>query len=841
MNPGDADTAARLAAWLAAHMERHRLTAGDVAGELAVSTETVRGWLSAAGRPTPVEAGEFAHLDTPAKLGAWLRARIVDSGRSVREIAEDTESVSTSTVYNWLRGEHLPPPPTGEEPDRFDMVLSHPALGLDLRRRVRLDEVRRRLTGASLRLAAEPAADWPARALPAGNRTFTGRGDEHRRLDRLLTQHARGTAVVISALTGMGGAGKTALAVHWARTQPVRATFTDGSLYINLNGYAEAPPLTVDTALRKLLQQFGIDARQMPADTDALAAFYQEALAGRRLLIVLDNAHAEPQVRPLLPGDPGCLAVVTSRNRLQGLGVTHGPVAHVRLDVLSAREAASLLRKLLGALVVKSTSDEDLDALADACGHLPLALQIAAANYLTHAHATGVSIREYADSLHGRRLDALAVGPTDPTTAVSAVLDHSYRHLSPDARRAYRFLGLHPGPDWTLKVAASLLAEPADLVRSLMADLVQANLVSEHRPGRYTFHDLLRDHAAALTARLDAETERREAKQRMLAHYVHTAQTAAFLVDPGITEGAIPLGAPAPSVDPEALPDHEAAMTWFETEHPAMAAVAAQAPEDCDVYIWHTARTLSPFLVSQGHWLDEIAVQRGGLAAAERLGEPAAQAYSYRTLARTHTRLGHLPESRSHLMRALELSARAGDLVGQASTRHSLGHLANVQGQFNDALGHSREALPLYRAAGNHRGEAQALNAIGWYHALLGELDEALEYCERALELCLELDYRNGEAAATDSLGYIHHRRGDRDQALFHYQRARELHQALGDRYNEADTLSHLGDLHASLGAHGAALEAWRQALTILEELQHSDAECIRALIDELPREAPSD
>ncbi|MEU6246589.1 tetratricopeptide repeat protein [Glycomyces sp. NPDC047010] len=831
--PPGSDTVAKLSSWLAAHLADTGRTAAEAARDLGIGEAVVRSWLTGH-RP---EDGEFAHLDTPAKLGAWLRARIADSGCTVRQIAESTEDVSRVTVYYWIRGEHLPRPPAGDEPDRFDLLLSNPRLGLSLRERVQLDEVRRRLTGTSL---TTPAADWPARALPAGDRAFTGRGEELRRLDRLLRGHRKDAAVAV--LTGTGGVGKTALAVHWARSRAVRAAFADGCAYLDLNGYAEAPPVTPEQAMTRLLEQLGTDPQALPADPAALSAQYQESLRGRRILVVLDNAHAEPQVRPLLPAGPGCLAVVTSRNRLDGLHATRSGVTDLALDALTGAEADALLRSLLGRLAVKGAGGDEIAAFTAACGRLPLAIHIAAANYLTH-HSRTASIGEYAETLAADRLGHLQVGPTDPSTSVAAAMDASYQHLTPAAQRAYRLLGLHPGPDFTAAIAASLTGQgPADTAAALL-ELTRANLLAEGARGRFAFHDLLRDHAVLL-GRSGSEAERLEAMRRLLDHYVHTAYPAALLIQPSTHELAVPLAEPAPGAAPETLADRDAAVAWFEAEHPGMTATAIrQAPGAFDAQVWQSSWALFGFFSVRGRLRDHLALCRTALAAAERLGSIAAQANTLRALAWSETRLGRFDESRAHLLRALELSAGTGDLIGRAATYHSLAGLAGQQGRHAEGLDHSRRVLELFTTAGSPVGIARGLNAVGWFHAQLGDYPEALDHCERALAAArgLEPGHRAPmEAMTWDSLGLIHFRLGNHDEARSYYLRALARDRELGEHLDAAHALTSLGDLHLASGHPAAACTAWQQALDTFTDLGHADTESVRAKLAAL-QEPPAD
>lgn len=825
---------AKLSPWLAVHLSDSGRTVSEVADELGVSEGTVRSWL--AGHRPDDESGRFAHLDTPAKLGGWLRARIADSGCSVREIAESTEDVSRVTIYYWLRGEHLPKPPTADEPDRFDQLLSNPRLGLSLRERVELDEVRRRLTGTSLS-AEKPVADWQARALPADDQAFTGRNEEQRRLDHLLREHHRGRGVVISALTGIGGVGKTALAVHWARSRAVKARFLDGCLYVNLNGYADVPPTDPEQALRGLLEQLGVDPKAMPDEPDALAARYQEALRGRRLLIVLDNAHAEPQVRPLLPTEPNCLVVVTSRCRLDGLRATHSGIVHLALDTLTAAEAASLLRGLLGRLTAKGADEDEIAAFAAACGRLPLAIHIAAANYLTN-HSRTTSIGEYARTLTEDRLGHLNVGPTDPSTSVAAAIDRSYRHLSTSAQRAYRLLALHPGLDLTAPLAASLTGMGAGDTGSALMELTRASLLTQNAEGRFSLHDLVREHAIALAERTDSAAERRKAMRRLLDHYAHTSCLASVLLRPSVHELAIPLGEPSPGTAPEQLADREEARAWFEAEHAGMTAAVILQPEgEHDVQLWQSALALFNFYFFRGHLRDQVALQRTALGAAERIGHSAARAHSHRLLAWSYTLLGRFEDSRTHLTRALRLFVETNDRVAQASTHHNFASLAGRQGNHAEALEHSRRFLELSRTQGSRGNVARGLNAVGWYHAQLGEYAEAIEHCEQSLEACLEVEPElrtHLEANTWDSLGFINHRLGRYEQSRSYYHRALERFREIGSRLWEGDTLASLGELHLSAGDPDAAREAFQEALEILTDIGHDSAAGIRAKLADM-------
>jgi tetratricopeptide (TPR) repeat protein len=629
--------------------------------------------------------------------------------------------------------------------------------------------------------------------------------------------------VVITAIGGTAGIGKTALVVHWAHR--VADRFPDGQLYVNLRGYDPGGQVMDPAeAVRRFLDALGVPPERIPADLDAQAALYRSHLSGRRMLIVLDNARDTAQVRPLLPGASTCLVLVTSRNQLAGLVAADG--AHpITLDVLTPGEARELLARRLGATRV-AAEPEAVEEIITCCVRLPLALAIVAARASAQPH---VPLHFLAGELRdtGGRLTALST-TDDPYTDVRAVFSWSYHALSPDAARLFRLLGLHPGPDLAVPAAASLARLPASGVRPLLAELTRASLLAEHVPGRYTFHDLLRAYATDLTHSIDPDQPRRAATHRMLDHYLHTAYTADRLLDPA--RDPITLTPPQPGVTPEHPADYQQALAWFTAEHAVLlAAVDHAAATGFDAHTWQLAWTLVTFLYRRGHWHDWAAAGRVAVAAAGRLADPTAQAHAHRNLANAYTRLGRFDDAHAQLRHALDLYHQAGDQVGQAHTHFNLSRLWERQGRPAQALDHARQALDLYRATGHQNGQADALNAVGWYHVLLGEHRQALTYCQQALTLHQELGDRYGQAATWDSLGYAHHHLSHHTPAITCYQRALGLYRDLGDRYNEATILTHLGDTHHAAGNPTAARDAWQQALTILDELDHPDAEQVRA------------
>jgi tetratricopeptide (TPR) repeat protein/transcriptional regulator with XRE-family HTH domain len=678
-------------------------------------------------------------------------------------------------------------------------------------------------------VAPDPAPQVPAQ-LPADIGAFAGRADHLHALDALLgdkNTKSSGSAVVISAVSGTAGVGKTALAVHWAHR--VADRFGDGQLHVNLRGFdPDRSPMAPAEAVRRFLDALDVAPQRIPADLDAQAALYRSLLAGKRMLILLDNARDPAQVRPLLPGAPGCLVVITSRDQLTGLVAADG--AHpLTLDLLAAAEAHDLLTRRLGPDRTAAEPDA-VEAIITACAGLPLALAIVAARAATQPQ---LSLAALAGQLHDRRhrLNALATG--DPATDVRAVFSWSYHTLTDPAARLFRLLGLQPGPDISAPAAASLAGLPPERVRPLLAELTRANLLVEHAPGRYSLHDLLRAYATHLAHSIDPDHQRNAATGRILDHYLHTAQAADLLLAPD--RDPISLASPQPGVSPEHPADRRRALAWFTAEHPVLlAAVDHAAATGMDTHTWQLALTLGTFLDRRGHWRDWAATARTAVAAAERLADPTAQARAHRYLAYAHIALGCFDDAHTQLRHALDLHRQAGDRVGQAYIHHGLTQMWERRGRPTEALDHAQRALDLFRAASHRHGRARALNAVGWYHARLGDHQQALTHCRQALALYQELGDPVGQAATWDSLGYAHHHLGHHAQAIDCYQHALSLYRDLGSRYLETDTLARLGDTHHTTGNPTAARTAWQHALTILTDLDHPDADQIRAKLADL-------
>ena len=660
--------------------------------------------------------------------------------------------------------------------------------------------------------------------LPSAVPDFTGRATELAELSALRGQPGR--PVVITAIGGTAGVGKTALAVHWARQ--AAGHFADGQLYVNLRGFGPAEPLHPSEALRAFLHALGVPAAQVPAGLDAQHVLYRSLLDGKKILILLDNARDSGQVRPLLPGTADAQVLITSRAELASLVVTDG-ARQISLDVLATEEARQMLAARLGPGRV---ADEPQAAgeLIGLCARLPLALAITAARAAAHPGFTLAALAAELRDARGR-LDALSTG--EDVTDVRAVFSWSYHSLPVPAARMFRLLGLHPGPDITAQAAASLAGLAVPEARRLLRELARAHLLSEPVPGRYAFHDLLRAYAAEQGRHADSDTDRREAAGRVLDHYLHTAAGAARLLIPSMEPVAL---APPRSGAAAAPPaDRSLALAWFEAEHQVLlAAVTLAAGSGFDVHAWQLPWAMSPFLGPCGHWQEWAATQRTALAAATGLGDTAAQAVCSRLLGAACTSLGHHDQALGHYASSLTLCQRLGNRFGEAKVQHSLGFAAERQGRYADALGHAEQALRLCRAVGDKANEADELNAVGWRHGLLGDYRQARAFCRQALALSVEIGHRLTEGYAWDSLGYAEHHLGNLAEAAACYQRSLSIKREYGDRFNEADTLIRLGDTHHAAGELASARETWQQALVILEDIQHPDVREVRDKLRQL-------
>ncbi|MET8154237.1 AfsR/SARP family transcriptional regulator [Actinoplanes sp. NPDC049668] len=660
--------------------------------------------------------------------------------------------------------------------------------------------------------------------LPHGMADFTGRQRQLARLDELL---GREDATPIAMIIGTAGVGKTSLAVHWAHR--VSERFPDGQLYVNLRGFdAHGSAVEPGDALRGFFDAFAVPNAQVPARLEDQAALYRSLLAGRRILVVLDNARDSEQIGPLLPGAPGCAVVVTSRRRLAGVAAAGADV--LSLDLLAPGEARELFSRRVGTARV-AAEPVAFDAIVAACARLPLALAIVAARAAVYPEqsltALATDLREAAGGL-----DAF-VGENAANDA-RAVLSWSYHRLGPAAARLFRLLGLHRRPDIATAAAASLAGVTVSEARRLLRELTSAHLVEEVTPGRFGFHDLLRAYAKEQTLETDSDAERRAAVLRLLDHYLHTAWLADRTLYPyrqPIHVEPADLATVVPRIDGAAE-----ALVWFMGEHATLLAAVEQA--EAEDFPWHASRLtwcITAFLNYQGKWHDWAVVLRIALAATRQVGDVDGQAETHRLLSLACLLQGLLTDAEAQAKLALDLFDELGDREGQARLHLDYSRVLERQGDLVAGLEHAELALELFRAAGEPSGEADALNWVGWFHSRSGFHQQALDYCHQSLDLHRRLGDDPRQADTWDTLGFANHHLGNSDAAMACYEKALGLWRELGDRYEVATTTLRMGNAQHATGDLQAARKLWLQARTILDELGHPLGEQLSAWLAEPP------
>ncbi|SFR16086.1 DNA-binding transcriptional activator of the SARP family [Lentzea waywayandensis] len=598
-----------------------------------------------------------------------------------------------------------------------------------------------------------PVATKPERVvpsqLPADIPDFVGR-DEAVSLIVALLRTAQGVPVV--TLAGPPGVGKTALAVHAAHR--MRADFPDGQLYVNLRGYAPGPPLSAVDVLPRFLRALGTEPDQVPLDQDEQEAMFRSTLTGQRVLLLLDNASSAEQIRPLLPGSPGCAVLVTSRDTLRGLAVSHA-ASNVRLDVLDWHETKSLLAGILGADEVASQEDAALE-LAALCAHLPLALRIAAANLVSRPE---LSIADYVEELRaGNRLAALAV-EGDERVAVHAAFDLSYTALKPELAQMFRLLSLVPGTDFTPEMAAALSGLTTQDARRRLDRLATANLISNHAPSRYQFHDLLRDYAAERLAFEEGRADSRLSLRRLLDWAVRSVDNATSAMKSTLFR--FPRPAAVDSVVPRTFSTSTEALTWLDVERANLVALVAHAVErDPENSPWQLADALRGYFYTQGLTAEWRETARAGL-----------------------------------------LGARAPrDQLGQLAMLSSLGTLYWVTGQHRNALGHYLQAIALQEHIDLPEAEAAVLSNAGSVYIDLGELEHAADHLERALVITRRIGAFQVQANALFNLGGVYMQLGLLDRAASTFEEALEGGTRIDSWITQANSMRALGEVYASRG-----------------------------------------
>jgi DNA-binding SARP family transcriptional activator/Flp pilus assembly protein TadD len=668
-------------------------------------------------------------------------------------------------------------------------------------------------------LAAGSSRPVPPRELPAPVAHFVGRANELAALTGLLArsgEHSPG-AIVISAIGGTAGVGKTALAVHWAHQ--VAERFPDGQLYVNLRGYDPDQPVPAADALAGFLQALGVPGADIPVEEAERAARYRSLLSGRRMLVVLDNAGSVEQVRPLLPGSPACAVVVTSRDALAGLVARDG-AERLDLDLLPLEEAVGLLGALIGARV--EADPAAAETLAGQCSRLPLALRVAAELAVARPAAP---LAELTDELadQRKRLDLLEAGG-DRRTAVRAVLSWSYRHLDVGAARAFRLLGLHPGPDFEPYAAAALTSATWAQSRQLLDVLARAHLLQLAGPGRYGMHDLLRAYARLLAEAQDAEECRRAALTRLCDAYLYTAAIAMDTLY--ATEPHRRPRIPRPAVPVPSLTDPSQARGWLDAERRTLVALMVHAADSgWPGHATRLAATLFRYLDGDGHNPEALVVHSHACVAARQAGDRADEATALNDLAAVYWRLGRYQQATTHLQEALALFRETGDRTGQARVLGNLGLIHAVQGCYERAVSLQEQALSIYRETGNQTGQARTLGNLGTVEERLGRYRQAAGHHQQSLALCRATRDRRGESYGLMNLGLVSLLQGHPQRALGQLQSALALFREVGDRNGEAEALTRTGDAFLKLGHQHEAAIRHAQALALFREIGDRNGE----------------
>ncbi|GAA3439143.1 AfsR/SARP family transcriptional regulator [Kutzneria kofuensis] len=680
--------------------------------------------------------------------------------------------------------------------------------------------------------ASRPAAGEIAvipRQLPAPPAPFVGREADMARLDEVFDT---GRAVVISTLAGTGGIGKTWLALHWAHRRLDR--FPDGQLFVDLRGFGpDDTRMDPAVALRGFLGALGVSRSAVPADAHAQEAMFRSLVAGKRMLIVIDNVADAAQVTPLLPGSSSCTVVITSRTALTSLVSRHG-ARHLSLDVLGDAESLALLTERLGPARIDADRDAALE-LVRFCTGFPLALAIIAGRALV---ADTVPLGKFVAELQATGLAAL--DDTDPAGSLGAVLSWSLRALDPVDRTVFGLLGLAPGPDIALPAAANLTGLSPAATEHALRRLEDASLVRRDDHDRFWMHDLVRRYAVTRAQAELTEDDRERALRRVLDFYLRTAHAGDLVLFPH--RAPSPLGPAEPGSHPQLLADGAAAAAWFEAEHECLLDAQRLAlARGQHRAAWQFAWTMSIFHQLRGLHHDHLETWLHALDTIEHLADPVSAIRTHRNIANACAALERYDQAVTHLHEAVTLAEKEEAHAELGHTYLVLCRVDEVRRDFRQGRDHGEQALHFFRLAGNPAWEATALNSTGWCAALLGDYDHAREYCRTAVELSRLHQSPTVEANALNSLGYVDHHTGQHRSAIENYRLALRAYGDFGSTHGRADTLEGIGHPYAALGQYAEARAAWTEAAALHESQQRTeDAARVRRHLQTLPRRPAS-
>ena len=684
--------------------------------------------------------------------------------------------------------------------------------------------------------APQPVSAGPGPALPrvaqlpADIPDFTGRIDQLQRLrDLLSTPEHDGSpgAVVVAAVIGAGGLGKTTLAVHAAHR--LRTHYPDGQLYANLQGASQQPAAPSDV-LARFLRDLGMDPARIPVDAEERAAQYRSLLTDRHVLIVLDDAKDAAHVRPLLPGSASCAVLVTTRSRMPDLAGSR----FVDLDVLDRDEARAMFATIIGPGRAES-EPEATDEVLTACAGLPLAIRIAGARL---GARSGWSVRTIASRLSDerRRLDWLKTGDL----AVRACFEVSFTSLprqrgsdAVDPAHTFRLLGTWQGSSIGLPAAATLIGQDDGSVADALEVLVDAQLLQSPAPDRYRFHDLLKAYAADRAHREETAAVRDEAIRRVLAWYLQTVDAVAHMVSPHRYQ--FELAAPDLSGEPLTFHSLNEALNWCEVERTNLVAATRQAAA-ARLYevAWQLPVAAVAFFNRRTYWADWVETNQIALASVRQLGDQRGEALVLNCLGTAYLRR-RMAEATEYFEPALAIRRRIGDLPGEVQTATSLADTYRLLHRYDEALELLKRALEIQRPAANPYSQGVVLNNLGETYLALGRVVEAVGSLEHARDIFREIDDSRGEGYALNNLGEAYLAQGRVADAIAFLERALNLRHAAGDRLEEAETLRLLAGAYRAENAPERATECFRQALLIFDDLDETEqAAALRAQFPDL-------
>lgn len=662
--------------------------------------------------------------------------------------------------------------------------------------------------GSAENIGAQPVP----RQLPRGPTHFTGRTAELERLDALLCGAGpeRPSTAVTTVIVGAAGVGKTSLALRWAHCAQER--FPDGQLHINLRGYDPSPPMTAEHALRSFLRGLGLCPERIPQDVDSMAGIYRSTLAGRRILVMLDNAATPAQVRPLLPDSPGCAVLITSRSRLSGLVARDG--AHrITIDTLVPGEAVALLREVAG----RDRAGGEPHAIAELarlCAYLPLALRIAGERVAVRTHFTvGDLVAEL--STEHRRLDALAADDDDEA-AVRTVFSSSYQALAREPVRVFRLLGVHPGPDISLDAVTALIGTTRKDARRHLDALIAVHLITEVGRDRFQFHDLLRAYAAERASVDTSADEHDAATRRLFEWYLHAAHAALFVYEP--QHPGIPIDRPGSDCRPLAFVDRDHADRWFAAEHANLIALVRHA-HDLEQHTvgWQLPQVIDRYLADHCDSRDRIAVHQLGLVSAQRARHLLGQRWGHQSLGMALSDAQRHAEALPCFWRAMKVARAIDDAAGDATPSYELRRTSIDQ------------SLYMYRVIGDPRKEGASLVAFGDDLREIGELDLAMIRLRQGFEIANRIGAVKLQATALQYMARVYRARHQYDETVGHLRKAAAL---CGDlRMSRLEILNDLMSVLSETGRLDEAREASREALDILVQLESEQAPVVRTYL----------